>query len=352
MNEQQGFEVVRRGVEVAAPRAHRGTCTRRTLLAASLGATAAAVLDPLSAGAAVPPADGARTALLARFGAYVPDPYWDWTGWPAALNAFEARLGRAPSVLHWFCAWGGEQPFSAATARKIVNRGALPLLTWEPWDWSLGATQSKYRLAQITAGAFDAYIRTFATAVKGFASPLYLRFAPEMNGDWNPWSEKVNGNKAGDYVRAWNHVRAVFTSVGATNARWVWTPIVSYSGSTPLAGLFPGNSAVDAVGVDGYNWGTTKPTHGWQTYTQIFGPTLTQLRTLSTKPIWLAEIGCTEHGGSKATWVRDMFNRVAADTRIEALVWFNANKETDWRINSSATSLTAFQQSLATLDFR
>lgn len=317
--------------------------TRRTLLAATLGTGAALALPGPSSSAA---------AVAARFGAYVPDPFWDWAGWPAQLNAFTSQVGRAPSILHWFCAWGGEQPFPAATARKAAARGALPLITWEPWNWSLGATQANYRLAKITAGTFDAYVRTFALAAKAYAAPVYLRFAPEMNGDWNPWSEKVNGNHAGDFVRAWNHVRSIFVSIGATNVRWVWTPIVNYNGSTPLAGLFPGDGAVDLVGVDGYNWGTLRSTSTWQTYSQIFSASLSQIRSLSGKPIWLAEVGCTERGGDKAAWVTDMFARVAVDSRIAALVWFNANKETDWRVSSSAASLRAFRTSLATLNYR
>jgi beta-mannanase len=142
-------------------------------------------------------------------------------------------------------------------------------------------------------------------------------------------------------------VRSVFTAVGATNVRWVWTPIVEYGGSTPLAGLYPGDGSVDVVGLDGYNWGSTKPNIGWKSFSQVFGPSLTRVRSLSRKPLWIAEIGCTEQGGSKAAWVDDMFATVAADSRIDALVWFDADKETDWRINSSTSSLAAFERGLA-----
>jgi hypothetical protein len=33
--------------------------------------------------------------------------------------------------------------------------------------------------------------------------------------------------------------------------------------------------------------------------------------------------------------------------RLQAIVWFNENKETDWRMESSSTSLAAFQQGLS-----
>lgn len=296
-----------------------------------------------------PSAAATRTVLS---GAYVPDPYWDPRGWPQAVDAFSARIGSPPRILHWFVMWGQEQPFPATTARMVRARGQIPLITWEPWDWSAGATQPLYRLERIAAGTFDAYLIRFAEQAKAFGSPVYLRFAPEMNGDWNPWSELVNGNRPGDYVRAWTHVRSIFTAVGATNVKWVWTPIVQYPGSTPLARVFPGDAATDVVGLDGYNWGSTKPYLGWQSFGQVFGPSLSAVRALSRRPLWIAEVGCTEAGGNKAAWVDDMFATVARDTRIGALVWFNANKETDWRINSSATAMAAFQRGLSSNLFR
>ncbi len=56
----------------------------------------------------------------------------------------------------------------------------------------------------------------------------------------------------------------MFTSAGASNVSWVWNPNVSYTGSTPLGGLYPGDGYVDWVALDSYNWGTTVSWHGWQ----------------------------------------------------------------------------------------
>lgn len=324
-----------------------GTLTRRCLVAGALGGVAAGLLtDPAQAAASVP----APRSVLS--GAYVPDPFWDPTGWPEALDAYAARTGRRPKIVQWFVQWGDRSPFPATTARYLRSRGQIPLVTWEPWNWSAGASQPGYRLRRITAGAFDGYVRRFAQQAKAYGGPVYLRFAPEMNGDWNPWSELVNGNRPGDYVRAWKHVRAIFTAVGARNVRWVWTPIVQYPGSTPLARVFPGDRFTDVVGLDGYNWGSTKPYLGWQSFAQVFGPSLTAVRALSRRPLWIAEVGCTEAGGNKAAWVDDMFAAVARDSRISALVWFNANKETDWRVNSSPATMTAFQRGLSGPLFR
>jgi beta-mannanase len=319
--------------------------TRRTLLAAGLAGPVLALTAPDALAARRP----APRRVLS--GAYVPDPYWDPQGWPDALAAYSARVGKDPAIVHWFVEWGGQQPFPTATATYVRQQGSVPLVTWEPWNWSKGAHQPAYRLSRIAAGAFDPYIRRFALQARAYRHPVYLRFAPEMNGDWNPWSEKVNGNRHGDYVRAWRHVRHVFESLHVRNVRWVWTPIVNHWHSTPLPRVFPGNRWVDVVGLDGYNWGTTKAT-GWQSFSQVFGSSLRDVRRLSTKPLWIAEVGCTEQGGDKAAWVDDMFAAIHRDRRISALVWFNANKETDWRINSSPEVMAAFQRGFGNRLFR
>ncbi|MGN6300933.1 MAG: glycoside hydrolase family 26 protein [Angustibacter sp.] len=318
--------------------------TRRTFL----GAGAAGTLGALTA----PAASAATRRHPVVGGAYVPDPFWDPAGWREALAAYSARVGRRPSLVHWFVQWGDHSPFPARTVASVRRYGSTPLITWEPWNWSAGPWQSPYRLSRITAGAHDDYIRRFAWHAKAYRYPVYLRFAPEMNGDWNPWSEKVNHNRRGDYVRAWRHVHTLFRRMGARNVRWVWTPIVNHWHSTPLRQVFPGNAYVDVVGLDGYNWGSTKPYLGWRSFGQIFNPSIRDVRQLSSRPLWITEVGSTEEGGDKAAWVRDMFRSVQRDTRISGLVWFNADKETDWRVNSSPEAMAAFRQGMSSSLFR
>lgn len=64
----------------------------------------------------------------------------------------------------------------------------------------------------------------------------------------------------------------------------------------------------------------------------------------TSKPIFISETASTDLGGSKATWIKNAFAEIEASyLRIEALVWFNYDKETDWRIESSDSSLEAFR---------
>jgi beta-mannanase len=155
-----------------------------------------------------------------------------------------------------------------------------------------------------------------------------------MNGDWLPWSTGVNGNRDGDYVAAWRHVRERFRRAGAANAVWVWNPIVSYDGSTPLRAVFPGARAVDWVAADGYNWGSLRP-WGWQSYADIFAPTIRDLRALAPRrPLMIAETGSAP-GPRKPSWVQQTLESAYHDG-VRAVVWFEFDKETDWRLSENA----------------
>jgi beta-mannanase len=131
----------------------------------------------------------------------------------------------------------------------------------------------------------------------------------------------------------------------------VWSPNVSYPGSTALGGLFPGDGYVDWTALDGYNRGSTAAS-GWQSFEQVFGPSIAQVRALSGRPLMLAEIGSAEQGGDKAAWIADYFTRLADRPAIRGFVWFNHDKEADWRIQSSRPSRLAYARGVAAARYR
>jgi endoglucanase len=98
--------------------------------------------------------------------------------------------------------------------------------------------------------------------------------------------------------------------------------------------------------MDGYNWGTSQRWSQWQTFDSIYQPTYSQLQALNaSKPMMIGEFASSEKGGDKAAWIADMFKRIpSAYPQIRMVFWFNLNKETDWRMNSSEASLQAVQQ--------
>lgn len=180
----------------------------------------------------------------------------------------------------------------------------------------------------------------------------------EMNGDWVTWGGTVNGNTPDDYIPAWRHIHDIFVQEGATNVKFVWSP--NRDGDTASAintfnTYYPGDAYVDFLSINGYNWGrlynTPNWTSQWQRFEQVFGPSYDAFTARSNKPVMIAETATTEVGGDKAAWITDMFARLPVRfPRITAVTWFNINKETDWRVESSSASLSAFRNAIAEPD--
>lgn len=308
----------------------------KVTVTAKAGNTTASALFTVTV-PSVPPVSSAAL----RFGVANP-------GGPLAtseLDSIARTAGESPSILLLYKDFTQSAPITDLNA--VAARGATPLLTWEPWVAGGGVDQPAYALDRITAGDFDGYLQQWGRDLAAWGKPVMLRFAHEMNGNWYPWAEGVNGNSAGDYVAAWQHVVTVVKATGASNVNWVWSPNVPYTGSTDVAGLFPGAAYLDTAALDGYNWGTSQAWSNWQSPTQLFADGLGQMRSVAPgKPILIAETASSEVGGSKAAWNSDLVSSFAAQPDIMGFVWFNLNKEVDWRIESSTTSASAFAAAL------
>jgi hypothetical protein len=272
-------------------------------------------------------------------------------GWPgnrATLDSLESLVNRRAELLQSYIHWGGgwgEFADVAPSLQAALDHGSIPVVTWLSGDPTV-ADQSAYAPRLIAAGAFDGYLSSWAAGLRSLGSTVFLRFDPEMNGNWTDYSAGVAGTTADEYVSAWRHIHDVFESAGATNVRWVWSPNVEYNGSTSLSSLYPGDGYVDWVALDGYNWGSTNG-KAWQSFSQVFDRSLADLRALTGRPLMLAEVGSSPIGGDKAAWISDMFAQLRSHPEIRAFIWFDLNKETDWRIQSSAASARAFAAGLA-----
>jgi len=165
--------------------------------------------------------NNAQAVSSVALGAYISGAPWD----PAKIDEFCTMVGmdKSPSVVMWYQDWyhSGIKEFDPTKMNAVVSRGAMPMVTWEPWEYTKGVNQSQYALKTIVSGKHDRYIRQWAQDAKKWGKPFYLRFGHEMNGNWNSWSPGVNGNKVREYAPAWKRVHRMFREEGATNVRWV-----------------------------------------------------------------------------------------------------------------------------------
>ncbi len=265
------------------------------------------------------------------------------------LDAFIRNTKTHPQAFDTFVSWSQNRPLDRYTADSVAARGARLSITWEPWIADDGAYQRNYTLASIADGSHDAYIDMFANSIKAFGHPVTIRLMHEMNGNWYPWGLEVNRNRKGDFVRAWRHVHDRFAALGVTNVAWMWSPNAVYPGGASLAPLYPGDAYVDEVGISNYNWGDFThdgSTTEWATFGQLFDESIRQLRALTSRPLWIAETGSSDKGGSKAAWVAQTLAAVSARPEIAGLMWFDQVDHAtriDWRIEKQPAVVAAWR---------
>lgn len=277
------------------------------------------------------------------------------------LRDFDARINRHTDMWLWYEAI--DEPFYADHLRPMAEDGRIIQLAWGPMvycDWQDPdcdyVNQPAYRLKNITRGDFDTEIRRWAREMRDFGYPIIFRPMGEMNGDWTSWSGTVNGNSPADFVPAWRHIHDIFTQEGADNVLWAWAPNVDYTAEdaqNTFNFYYPGDNYTDYIGMNGYNWGTAFPQwpSSWQSFEDVFKYSYDVAVANTDKPVIVSETASTELGGSKAQWITDAFNRIPVRfPEIEYVTWFSLDKETDWRIDSSAASLEAFRQAVKTPD--
>jgi hypothetical protein len=247
--------------------------------------------------------------------------------------------------------------FPTTPLENVRRYGAIPVFGWNSGSDAPGVRQPEFGLADLVGGRYDAYIREFAIEAREWGHPFFLRFDWEMNGFWFPWAEGVNGNKPGEFVVAWRHVHDIFSSVGATNATWVWSPNIDLQGAlTPLRSLYPGDRYVDWTGIDGFNWGKRRGSPGWRTFDQVFQGTYRRIvRGIAPgKPLMISEVASTARGGNKAAWIKDMLAKIPRRyPKVRGVVWYDLNdRGSGWPIETSPRASSAFRTGIGAAVYR
>jgi Glycosyl hydrolase family 26 len=274
-------------------------------------------------------ADPGHAAHAVRYlGVYQPDA----PGSYADLNQFAHAIGTQPNLVSYYSQWG--EPFQTSFAATAAAHGATTLVQIDPKNVSLQSIANR---------RYDAYLSSYAAAVKAFGGKVVLSFGHEMNGNWYSWAN--HHTSAAVFVAAWRHIVTVFRAAGAENVTWLWTVnIVDTTDNhvpNPNA-WWPGKSYVNWVGIDGYYYSPS------QDFAQVFGPTVVDVRALTGDPILIAETGASLAAG-RAAKITDMFSGIQAYGLL-GFVWFDANsinastgEALEWRL-SSAAALGTFRQ--------
>lgn len=279
---------------------------------------------------------------------------------PAATVEMDNKLGVRNDIVQIYAAWGSKinEQFPKKQVSDIISVGSIPLVTWEPWlsDFSdeipnqaVLAKRETNPLKAIYSGVYDQYIRTWAIEAKRIKSPIYLRFAHEMNDPYRyPWGP--HNNEPGDFKKAWIHVHQIFEEVEANNVIWMWSIHSAYSGYTDY---YPGSQYVDIIATGILNFGTSVYWSKWWNFEELFAPHYNELSSFK-KPIIIVEFGSLKVGGDCPKWYKKALNSIPqAFKNVKGIIFFNfpsdktlTDKSVSWELEFQSKELRTIQQIL------
>jgi hypothetical protein len=281
----------------------------------------------------------------------------------SAVSKFQNMVGKPLSLIEWSlpfqdCTVTPCQTFNFPSAQMTDVRqyGAIPFMSWGSSSLSQNpdvTQQPDFQLSDVISGRYDSLIRNWAIAARDWGHPFFLRFNWEQNGYWFPWGTGVNGNQAGEYVPAWKHVHDIFTSVGASNATWVWCPYVDPFTKQNIRALYPGDDYVDWTCLDGYNWGPQSPANPipWRTFKLLYSATYKRVadQIAPNKPMIFAEMASSDYGGDKPGWISTMFRQLLKDYPVvRGLIWFDVNdRNAHWELEGNPGAISAFSSGIS-----
>jgi hypothetical protein len=234
--------------------AHHGTAAHVIHAKLTLAPAAAPLAPP-----AIPPSGKAYVGAWVQPSA--PGPYNGLVKVEteqADLGEFQAQLGRPLGLVHVYQNW--DQPVSNSLLNAISSTGAIPII-----DWACEGTNGDGTTVAIANGTFDSLITAFATQLKAYGKPVFLRWLwePNLDSGGRATCEHQGSNTlaqdGANYAAAWQRIWNIFkgsgsNSVGATNVSFVWNPgLAGNIDPTVLSDFWPGYKYVDWIGIDGYS---------------------------------------------------------------------------------------------------
>jgi hypothetical protein len=274
-------------------------------------------------------------------------------------DAMEQWLGLRLDVQTVFEPWDADPEAIARQVDRLTairDAGRTPLVTWEAYTPTPAATPPDL-LRRILAGEYDRYITAWGRALAAWLAGrdgasnastgedrrVLLRPLHEPNGDWYPWAPAANAADPALYARVWRRLHRRLNreldraGVARDRLTWIWAVNHVDVGGVPAESVFPGDDVVDLVGVDGFNWGASRPWSRWTEPEAVFDEMLDRVREVSTRPVCVPEFGCTSAtlDGSvpqrKGEWLRDAFSYFT-DQGLALAAYFDIEKETDWQV--------------------
>lgn len=259
-----------------------------------------------------------------------------------------------PEMIVFYLQWSDDliqQDEIIPSLDAIWDLGGVPCLTWEPMS-KTNQIERMIPYEEILNGKYDPYLTSMANEIRNWEKPVLIRFAQEMNIERYHWGTSKNDfgpDSSEIYIQMFRYIVDLFRGLNANNVFWVFCPNVDSIPNEPWNAAklyYPGDQYVDIFGMDGYNWNINEKlasvrkqpwTAPWRSFEKIFEELYKELKAINTyKPIIVFETASVTRTGdaAKSLWIKDAIG-AAKKWGIKGIVWFQVNKEEDWRINQN-----------------
>ena len=191
---------------------------------------------------------------------------------------------------------------------------------------------------------YDSVVR-WADTIGARGSLTFFGFVKEPEA-----SDDAHFGTANEYIAAYQHVVDIFRSQDLTNVRYVWQMTAhSFMSTTATAAInyYPGDSYVDVVAEDPYNWGGCGPGGPWRDLNTAANPALSFAEAHG-KLAMLGEFA-SQTGPQRASWLASAQQWLVANRgEIQAAFYFDRPPTTSlghacvWSLTSTA-DIAAFR---------
>jgi hypothetical protein len=273
----------------------------------------------------VPPAPRAEAVNISGIGSVYAGIYSEHFGAGADLNNLAAAVGKRMTFAGTFHSVNENDGVAGgwSNTREMLNE------VWAGQATPFANLSIPASAASIASGAWDGKINEWASHLQQFLNlgggrSLVLAPLQEMNGNWTSY-----GCDPGNFVIAYRRIVDIIRGRGIneTHVRFAYAPNGwTTPGCGSIGSYYPGNAYVDVIGISAYRWAD-----GANVYSVMGGTVDSITASFPGKPVIIAQTAAWP-SGDKDQWIRDMMAWAASNPSVVAVVYFNLNNETDWRI--------------------
>lgn len=264
-----------------------------------------------------------------------------------AVQSLEADLGTRLPIVRAFADW--DDNLDNRFNNWVVDGGRRLMISVAP-NRNSGSQVSWRAIADARPGSrIHNDMIALANDIKNLDGEVWFTFHHEPEA-----STRTSFGDNEDFKDAWQALHDVFRQQGA-DVEWVWTMTswsfeVSTSDRRSAGRWYPGDSYVDMLGADPYNWNQCRNSRErWEELEEVITPFIEFAERHPDKQLVLPEFASAEgSSGDKAEWLEraaDFLRRPENASRFAAAIYFHDEhpgaSRCNWWLDSSSSTLNA-----------